>query len=207
MYKVFIDSLVVYFLKNELDIKNISLKNATRIQLTKENFPDAISQLKQVSTTNNQQILFICYDLESCWGLFKQMFEFRVAAGGVVINSENKILFIFRNGYWDLPKGHVDQGELIHDAAIREVEEECGITTPSISHELLTTYHIYNYKGKKVLKENNWYLMTYDKKEPLIPQAEEGIEIAEWKNRDEAIVCIENSYGSIIDVVNSYLNK
>ena len=49
-----------------------------------------------------------------------------VAGGGKVINSDGKILFIFRNGKWDLPKGKAEQKETIDQTALREVEEETG---------------------------------------------------------------------------------
>jgi hypothetical protein len=48
------------------------------------------------------------------------------AAGGLVFNDEGKILFIFRNGKWDLPKGGIEKNEEYDEAAIREVEEETG---------------------------------------------------------------------------------
>ena len=35
------------------------------------------------------------------------------AAGGVVENENNEILFIFRNGKWDLPKGKVEKKEKV----------------------------------------------------------------------------------------------
>jgi len=45
---------------------------------------------------------------------------------------KNEILFIFRNGKWDLPKGKAEAKETINQTAIREVEEETGITGLSI---------------------------------------------------------------------------
>ena len=50
-----------------------------------------------------------------------------VAAGGIVKNEEGKTLIIFRRGFWDLPKGKVEKGEKIINAAQREVEEETGV--------------------------------------------------------------------------------
>jgi len=47
--------------------------------------------------------------------------------GGKVYNSEHKILFIKRNGYWDLPKGKTEKGESIEETSVREVEEETGV--------------------------------------------------------------------------------
>ena len=51
------------------------------------------------------------------------------SAGGIVLNKENKILIVNQNyDSWSLPKGHVDQGETILEAAKREIYEESGIS-------------------------------------------------------------------------------
>ena len=49
------------------------------------------------------------------------------AGGGLVLNPRNEILMIFRRGFWDLPKGKLDDGETIMECAIREVMEETGL--------------------------------------------------------------------------------
>ena len=56
--------------------------------------------------------------------------EFREvnAAGGLVSNRRGDYLLISRNGLWDLPKGHQEQGEDIRVTAMREVQEETGVT-------------------------------------------------------------------------------
>lgn len=42
----------------------------------------------------------------------------------MVYNQKGEILFIKRNGRWDLPKGKAEKRETIEETAIREVEEE-----------------------------------------------------------------------------------
>lgn len=51
------------------------------------------------------------------------------AGGGLVQNAAGEYLLINRHGLWDLPKGKQEEGEDIALTALREVEEECGISS------------------------------------------------------------------------------
>ena len=57
----------------------------------------------------------------------KRRLQWVRAAGGIVTAPDNTMLLIQRNGRWDLPKGKVEPGETLLQAALREVEEETGI--------------------------------------------------------------------------------
>jgi len=46
---------------------------------------------------------------------FSKKIPLVVAAGGVVTNKAGKVLFIYRNDKWDLPKGKLDKGETIEE--------------------------------------------------------------------------------------------
>lgn len=51
------------------------------------------------------------------------------SAGGVVISTRGDVLIVNQNGdSWSLPKGHIDPGEDAKAAAIREIQEESGIS-------------------------------------------------------------------------------
>ena len=71
-------------------------------------------------------------------------------------------------------------GETIEECAIREVEEECGISGLSIISEAFSTFHLYNEKGKTIVKESVWYKMRSTDKSELVPQTEEDILEARW---------------------------
>lgn len=123
------------------------------------------------------------------------------AAGGLVKSEENKYLFIKRNGFWDLPKGKLEPQEKKKHAAVREVEEECGIKVSSLKNKIIKTYHVYEIKGKIVLKVSHWYAMTALANQELVPQLEEGITEVKWfKKKDWAIVKT-NTYPSISEVL------
>lgn len=72
-----------------------------------------------------------------------------------------KYLYIFRRGFWDLPKGKQEKGEDIRDTALREVQEETGLKHLTLGEELPTTYHLIRRKHAGLaLKECVWYSMT-----------------------------------------------
>ncbi|MEX0274790.1 MAG: NUDIX hydrolase, partial [Flavobacteriaceae bacterium] len=83
---------------------------------------------------------------------FSAVIPLVTAGGGLVRNQKGKVLFIYRNDKWDLPKGKLDKGETIEECAIREVEEETGVKDLRIEHLLKTTYHIFKRNGNYKLK-------------------------------------------------------
>lgn len=114
------------------------------------------------------------------------------AAGGIVFrypdsSSEPEVLMIYRNGYWDLPKGKLEKGETLEMCAVREVSEEVGSSLPAMVAEIGTTYHEYPEKGKIMGKTTWWYTMIFTRAEEFVPQEKEGIEKVEWVPLAEAI--------------------
>lgn len=88
-------------------------------------------------------------------------------AGGVVVNSEGKILLIrHQNGTWVFPKGHLDPGETPLQAAQREVEEEAGVASscPDPSQLFTTSYVNHNGDPRRI----TWFLLTTDAREPVL---------------------------------------
>ena len=129
---------------------------------------------------NNKRLFIISEDPEEAFREFRSQFRQAEAAGGIVENPDGKILMIYRKGWWDLPKGHVDPGETPEQAAVREVWEECGIKADGIRGLLAETFHFYDDFGSWELKRTLWYDMECNGSEDPRPQAEEGIEKALW---------------------------
>ncbi len=128
---------------------------------------------------------------------FTKEVPFVDAAGGLVKNAKGKVLFIFRNGVWDLPKGKLEAGESIEDAAVREVEEETGVLNLELGDFLQTTYHVFKRKGKFKLKRTYWYYMYTDYDKKLVPQLDEGITKVKWKGPRKTRKALKNSYENI----------
>jgi 8-oxo-dGTP pyrophosphatase MutT (NUDIX family) len=123
------------------------------------------------------------------------------AGGGLVVNEKEEVLFMFRRGKWDLPKGKLDPGETLEGCAVREVEEETGVGQLDLIKFLLVTEHQYEEKGVDILKETHWYLMKSTSNQKLIPQKEEDISELRWIGAPEFGIVKRNTYPSILDVL------
>ncbi|EAZ94394.1 hypothetical protein FBBAL38_09782 [Flavobacteria bacterium BAL38] len=119
------------------------------------------------------------------------------AGGGLVYNAKGEVLFIFRNGKWDLPKGGTEKNETIEETAMREVEEETGVNGLSIKEKLQKTYHIFKRNGRYKLKITQWFEMQTNFEGITEGQAEEGIECVEWIHPKDFPTLLENSYENI----------
>jgi len=119
------------------------------------------------------------------------------AGGGLVYNKKNEVLFIFRNGKWDLPKGGVEKGEDNQQTAIREVEEETGVNGLVITDKLQKTYHIFKRNGRYKLKITHWFEMRTSFDGTPVGQIEEGIEKVAWLNSTQIREALKNSYENI----------
>ena len=119
------------------------------------------------------------------------------AGGGLVYNSKGEVLFIFRNGKWDLPKGGTEKNETMEETAIREVEEETGVTGLKIINKLPKTYHIFKRNGRYKLKVTYWYEMQTDFNGTPQGQEDEGIEKVAWIKTKDIPTVLANSYENI----------
>lgn len=116
-------------------------------------------------------------------GMPKRLPRVERSAGGVVlrrIRGELHVLLIkdpYRN--WGLPKGHVEPGEDDMGAALREVEEETGLSALIPGPELKTIDWVFRSGGKKVHKYCCFFLMASPEGKP-VPETSEGITDCRW---------------------------
>ncbi len=167
-----------------------------------------LSYIDMMEKTNRFNEVVIHHDnLSKLKKDFNSLFKIIEAAGGMVNDGEDNILFIFRRGSWDLPKGKIDKGEKKKEAAIREVEEETGITNITIGKKIKTTRHTYKTKnGKRAIKKTYWYEMVTANQQ-LIPQKEEDITKAEWIPLSEVQNLKGNVFKNINEVTEAYIIK
>ena len=129
-----------------------------------------------------------------------------IAAGGLVTNEKNDLLMIFRRGFWDLPKGKLDIGESIEACAVREVQEETGLSTIHLGKFITITQHEYfdTYLKEEVIKESHWYEMSIVGDPLLIPQTEEDITEIKWVPLNELPEYFTKTYPNIVKVINLF---
>ncbi len=142
-------------------------------------------------------------DLDLMWTDFKNMYRIIEAGGGIVSNDKDDILFIFRHGKWDLPKGKIEEDETREAASVREVEEECGLQNVELLSYFNTSYHIYEEGDEEILKVSYWYRM-YSEELDLIPQIEEGITDLAWVDKKDIPEILRNSYSNIVMLLEMY---
>lgn len=161
--------------------------------------------IKKVETSKSVTIL--TSDPDRAFERLKGEVRVVRAAGGVVTNERGEVLMIELRRRWDLPKGHIDEGEDSLTAALREVEEETGIVASATDdYPLATTWHAYNIYGPWELKSTDWWAMHYVGGEPK-PQHDEGISRVRWVDSTELEECLKLSYPTIKEVVARYIEK
>lgn len=150
----------------------------------------------------NQDVLLLTHDASEALESVFNYAQGIVAAGGLVKNEQDELLIIHRRGFWDLPKGKVEKGEMILNAAKREVEEETGVKVGTIISDAFLTYHCYTLKGKKCIKETHWYnMMAAPGQSNLIPQTEEDIEQVLWASKQKIFEVKDQFYPLIRDLI------
>ena len=200
MVKVFFLNKTIYLTSNLMDYHQKKDTVLVRIHSL-----DELQMMHDELVNKNQfiEVYFYHENEKLLLSSFSLSFKVIEAAGGLVKNSKGEYLFIFRNGKWDLPKGKIEKGEGIKVAAVREVEEECGISKLKILKELDSTYHVYHQDGKAILKRTYWFEMVCEDDSKLIPQEEEGITEVKWIAKKDFDQVNDNTYDSIKEVMKS----
>jgi ADP-ribose pyrophosphatase YjhB (NUDIX family) len=200
MYEVFLNERrIILADAHEPAYLNSGLRSA-RME-DQEKLSAAISQF----LANEEDISVLTGQIAWLWPAFQTFFNLIPAAGGVV-SSEKGYLFIYRKHHWDLPKGKNDCHESPEEAALREVREETGLVTLSVTGILPSTWHIYRSpyeksKGEWILKETKWFTMLANGNEPLIPETAEDIEKARWFSKAEFGELLSSTYSSLKQII------
>jgi 8-oxo-dGTP pyrophosphatase MutT (NUDIX family) len=171
-----------------------------------ENKKALAKRLERFEESDDEYLCITHPDLDKLLEYVTECFKYIEAAGGLATLPDGRILVIKRRGKWDLPKGKVEKGESLQEAAIREVVEECGLNpNPKITGELAHTFHTYRQDGNCILKHTAWYTMRHDGDDTLYPQFSEDITDAVWLPPKQLDIVLQNTYESIKQVMDEWL--
>jgi 8-oxo-dGTP pyrophosphatase MutT (NUDIX family) len=97
------------------------------------------------------------------------MEDIEKSAGAIIflgVKPRQYLLLHYEEGHWDLPKGNIEKGEEEKQTALREIEEETGITDISFITGFKEKIH-YFYKRdcRLISKEVIFYLAETNEKE------------------------------------------
>ncbi|KPH15233.1 NUDIX hydrolase [Chryseobacterium sp. ERMR1:04] len=177
MYKVFVNEKKLLLSKQPEDLEK---------KLSYESFSTLEIALDILENTSVKELNIFGENIEEIWTEFQNLFRIIEAAGGLVNKENGDMLFIKRLGKWDLPKGKMEKGESREESAVREIEEETGLTDLELLKFINTTYHIYiERNGDKILKCTHWFEMNFFGEDTSKPQIEEGITEVAWKNTSQ----------------------
>ncbi|BCY29281.1 NUDIX hydrolase [Flavobacterium okayamense] len=189
MYKVFVNDKPL-FLTNEV-------QKETDFQLFLLESVDIKKLIVKIFQNKIQKAFLYHPDEKLIMKTLKAKIPVVKAGGGLVYNKKGEVLFIFRNGKWDLPKGGTEKNETIEETAMREVEEETGVNGLSIVKKLPKTYHVFKRNGRYKLKQTYWFEMKSDFEGIPEGQIEEGIEKVAWIKPKDIPTILDNSYENI----------
>jgi 8-oxo-dGTP diphosphatase len=85
----------------------------------------------------------------------KPRYQMAVAAHLLLSDADGRVLFMRRantgyaDGQWSLPAGHVDAGETIVAACVREIAEELGVVITAQDLECVLVQHKHDLDGEE----------------------------------------------------------
>lgn len=168
---------------------------------------NAIALIENLKAADKTGAVIISDNIQKTKQDFFAQFEVIQAAGGIVQNETKDILFIFRRGKWDLPKGKLDRGETIEECAAREIEEETGVSGLTLKKKVGETFHCYREKEIDILKISHWYYFTCTGRAATTPQAAEQITEVKWIATRDIKEPMKNSYASIKEILAKYFDE
>jgi 8-oxo-dGTP pyrophosphatase MutT (NUDIX family) len=113
--------------------------------------------------------------------------EHHRSAGGLVVEGSRILLISTQEGRrWQLPKGHIERGESPEQAAVREIEEETGVSGRVIAPLPGVEYWFVEKGRRRVHKRVDYFLLSYVSGSVADFDAHE-VSGAEWFSWEEGI--------------------
>ena len=150
---------------------------------------------------------------------------YRPCAGVMLLNAHGKVFVGQRKDRytdaWQMPQGGIDKGEAAGEAALRELEEETGLSRDLVTvlaetvgwvpyelpHDLVPKL----WKGRFRGQEQKWFLMRFQGEDAQVDIETEHQEFSKWKWMDvddllDSIVPFKRSvYEAVLDEFKEHL--
>ena len=114
------------------------------------------------------------------------MVQKEVSAGIILFFRGCYLILHYEAGHWDFPKGHVEAGESLMDAALRELEEETGLKNVSLVEGFEESFsYFFKIDGRLVSKDVTFFLAKSS--DEVVRLSDEHVAYA-WLSFDDAIM-------------------
>ena len=205
LLKIFVNEKPIY-LTNTLSEEQIILSKQANVVFINNEKVDGKNLLQKLNEENTIAAIVLGNNFTAVKKDFFAEFEIIEASGGIVQNENKELLFIYRRGKWDLPKGKLEVGESIETCAEREIEEETGVKELSLKRKIGETYHIYTLDGKNILKVSHWFYFTCASTQNIIAQTEEDIAEVKWIPTQRIKEPMANTFKNIKEIMTIFFD-
>jgi len=203
--KIFVDESPIY-ITDELSAELKKKSTQNNVLLIREENLIKLDTILNALKTDKKEVIILVDKIDNAKAVFFTHFTNIEAAGGIVQNEEKELLFIFRRGKWDLPKGKLENGETPEICAAREIEEETGVKNLILKHKIGETYHIYEENEKMILKTSHWFYFISNEQQDITAQTEEDISEVKWIHTRNIKEPMANTYQNIKDILSIFFD-
>lgn len=203
--KIYVDESPIY-ITDQLSVELKQKSTGKDVLFINQDFSFVVETILKALKKNKKEVIILVEDIEKAKTDFFKNFTCIEAAGGIVQNENKDLLFIFRRGKWDLPKGKIENDETPEICAAREIEEETGVKNLNLKHKIGETYHIYEENKTMILKTSHWFYFISNGQQHTAAQTEEDISEVKWIHTRNVKEPMANTYQNIKDILSVFFD-
>ena len=203
--KIFVDESPIY-ITDELSAELKKKSNDDDVLFITDVNKIIVDTILVALKTDKKEVIILVDKIDNAKAVFLTHFTNIEAAGGIIQNENKEILFIFRRGKWDLPKGKIENNETPEICAAREIEEETGVKNLILKHKIGETYHIYEENKTMILKTSHWFYFISNEQQDTAAQTEEDISEVKWIHTRSIKEPMANTYQNIRDILSVFFD-
>ena len=203
--KIYVDESPIY-ITDQLSVELNEKSTEKDVLFINQEPSFVVETILKALKKNKKEVIILVEDIEKAKVDFFKNFTCIEAAGGIVQNENKELLFIFRRGKWDLPKGKLEENETVEICAAREIEEETGVKNLILKHKIGETYHIYEENKTMILKTSHWFYFISNGQQHTTAQTEEDISEVKWVQTRNIREPMANTYQNIKDILSVFFD-